>query len=54
VEVAGLCQVKLRYCKPVPANCKEYPAGVVLVSETLMSTDVLPLAGPFVAVKKPS
>ena len=42
------------YCDPVPESCKECPMGVVPGSETPISVEVIPSAGPPLAVKVPS
>ena len=54
VAAMPVAQVKSAYELPLPCNCIDVPTVAVPSSPTGIATEVMPLAGPLVAVKVPS
>ena len=49
-----VCQTKLDRTHPTPPSCKDRPTSPSIISETPISTDSIPLAGPCLAMNCPS
>jgi hypothetical protein len=54
LSVRGPVQLKSSYESPLPVSWSDWSTGVVSGSETPMSVDCIPAAGPPVAVRTPS
>src|SRR5690606_6661734 len=54
LDAAGFCQLKSAASLPLPASCREWPSGVLVVSATPTLLLVMPAAAPSLAVNEPS